>query len=256
MTSATIYQPSRSLASRVSRRLTPFQSRRLQSICLERPIVSFSFDDCPRSVVENALPLLEARAWPSTIYLACGLFDITNHLGLHMSAADAKAVATSGHELGDHTFSHFDATQCAQDSFLSDIARNQKSFDALGLPKATSFAYPYGQTTPRLKTALGAQFKGLRGITPLAHARQVDLNQIGSFPLFSDSSLDRLLQAILHLEQHPAWLTIFTHDVCDAPSAWGCTQADLTRVIAAVEQVNATVLSVSGAIEYLEKTYD
>jgi len=62
---------------------------------LEQSIISFSFDDCPKTAVTNGLPLLEAEGWRATIYIALGLCDTTNHLGLHMSEADVIDVHKS-----------------------------------------------------------------------------------------------------------------------------------------------------------------
>ncbi|UXN73956.1 hypothetical protein N8D56_00845 [Devosia sp. A8/3-2] len=45
-------------ASRRSARTVPFRPFRLE---LDRPIVSFSFDDFPLSAAHNAAPLLEAN---------------------------------------------------------------------------------------------------------------------------------------------------------------------------------------------------
>ena len=64
----TIYQPRTDIVAKLRRRAARYVGRRTVTPDLERGIVSFSFDDCPRSVVDNALPLLEARGWtaPST----------------------------------------------------------------------------------------------------------------------------------------------------------------------------------------------
>jgi len=48
---------------------------------LQQSIISFSFDDCPKSAITHGLPLLEAKGWRATIYVAYGLCGTTNHLG-------------------------------------------------------------------------------------------------------------------------------------------------------------------------------
>ena len=55
---------------------------------LTNSIISIGFDDCPKSAFTNGLPLMEAEGWRATIYVACGLCETTNHLGLHVSEAD------------------------------------------------------------------------------------------------------------------------------------------------------------------------
>lgn len=248
-----VYQPSMRLTDRLKRRLTPYQSRRQVAVKRDVPIVSFTFDDCPASVLTHGLPALEKRGWQSTVYLASGLFGIENHLGKHMSAQDAQAVSDAGHEIGDHTFSHTDLSEVSVQTALKDIDRNIEHFDKLDLPKARTFAYPYGQTTPALKTALEPRFEGSRGILPNIHRDRVDLNQIGSLPLFNDQSFEALLNAIEALKTKPAWITLFTHDIRDSPSPWGCTPEQFQTVVDAVERLGAQVMSVADAIQNLER---
>lgn len=247
-----IYQPSRTLPARIKRRLVPFQAKNLHKVALERPLVSFTFDDCPRSAIENGLPQLDAMNWQATVYVACGLFDRTNHLGLHMGREDTLAVYRVGHEIGDHTFSHFDASARPLSDALADIRKNQAEIVKLGLPESQSFAYPYGQTTPALKKTLQNYFMGARGITPTTHTKSVDMNQIGSWPLFAGAEFDTLMTAVNALKDNPGWMTIFTHDVRDNPSLWGCTPAQLAQIIQAVQDIGADVMPVNKAIEKLE----
>ncbi len=247
-----VYEPSRTLSSRIKRRIAPYQKQNKISVKLDRPIVSFSFDDCPLSAIENGLPLLDAKGWQSTVYIACGLFDINNHFGLHMGKNDVRAVFRAGHEIGDHTFSHCDISERSLSDSLADIRKNQAELNRLDIPESETFAYPYGQVTPALKRALQTYFLGARGIKPIVHKKSVDLNQIGSMPLFNDKRFEQLLNAISSLKKTSGWMTIFTHDVTDNPSAWGCTPAQLQAVIEAVDRIDAEVMPISAAIKKLE----
>lgn len=247
-----IYQPDMSLKAKVKRRLVPFQARRVIPVSLDRPIVSFSFDDCPRSVMENALYPLEKEGWLATIYIAMGLCETTNHLGLHMSREDVRALHETGHEVGDHTYSHCDGSSLPLADVMADIQKNQSELDSLGLPQCETFAYPYGEVTPALKKALEAQFKGSRGIKSNSHESSVDLNQIGSNRLYAGDDFDVLQSQISALKDNPGWITIFTHDVRDNPSEFGCTTAQLQETIKAVKEIGADVMTVAKAITYLE----
>jgi len=247
-----IYQPDTSITAKVKRRLVPFQARRLIPVKLDRPIVSFSFDDCPRSVIENALYPLEKEGWLATVYIAAGLCGTTNHLGLHMSPEDVKAVYESGHEIGNHTYSHCDGSALPLADVLADINKNQAAFDALGIPPSDTFAYPYGEATPALKKALEKTFKGARGITSNSHETSVDLNQIGSNRLYAGASFDVLQSQISTLKDNPGWITIFTHDVRDNPSDFGCTPAQFIETIKTVKESGAEVMTVAKAIIHLE----
>ena len=252
----TTYSPSKAFFSRVKRRILPLQAQRRVNFTLDKPIVSFSFDDCPRSVLENGIKPLEAEGWQSSIYIAAGLCNITNHLGLHMSEADVAALHKSGHEIGDHTYSHCDGSALPLEAVLADIDKNQAALNALGLPASETFAYPYGQATPALKRALEARFIGARGIDSRNHITSADLNQIGSNRLYRGGEFEALIGQITDLRARPAWITIFTHDVREKPSHYGCRPEQMRAVIQAVKKSGATVLTIADAIKYVEARHE
>ncbi len=246
------YQPSKSLGKRIGRRLAPLRARRRLKFNLERPIVSFTFDDCPQSALHNGITKLDALGWKSTVYIASGLLGTTNHHGLQMTEAEVLAAHKNGHEIGGHSFSHIDLTQVSETDAIADIERNRRAIAAMGLPPCKTFAYPYGQTMAGIKTRLGEQYTGLRGIETGVMRGQVDLNQIRSTPLFCGERFDALLGQIRGLGESPAWLTLFTHDITDSPTDWGCTPAQMDAVIKAVQLVGAEVLPVAAAIDKIK----
>ena len=252
----TIYQPNMSLKARVQRRLVPYKARRLLRPKLERPIVSFSFDDCPKSVIKNAIKPLEQENWRSTVYISMGLCGLTNHLGLHMSAEDVKALHISGHEIADHTYDHIDVTQHSVRSVLANIDKNQASLNALGLPPSETFAYPYGEVTADIKAALSDKFKGSRGIRSRESTEPVDLNQIRANRLYVGTEFDKLMAQINRIGDRPGWLPIFTHDVRDNPSQYGCTPQQMRHVIEAVKESGAQVLTMAEAIKHMELAHE
>lgn len=248
----TIYTPNTSLAAKIERRLIPFRARRNIPIKLDRAIVSFTFDDCPKSVVDNALPALERENWQASLYMSMGLCGTTNHLGLHMSESDVLAAHESGHEIGDHTYDHIDATTVSLKIFEQNIDKNQACLEALGLPASETFAYPYGQVNLRSKKLVEQKFKGARGIMSHVHSSSADLNQINSNRLYAGQGYEALLKEISRLKDTPSWMTIFTHDVRDTPSEYGCSPEQLNSVISAVKKSGATVMTVANAIKHLE----
>ena len=250
------YMPNTSLTARVKRRLTPYQAKQTLRVKTDQPIVSFTFDDCPKSVMQNALKPLEAEGWLSTVYMSMGRCGKTNHLGLHMSEADVKAAYESGHEIGDHTFSHMDGADVPVEVFEANIDKNQNVLAELGLPPSETFAYPYGEVTPKLKKMMKRRFKGARGITSRIHENNVDLNQIGSNRLYAGHDVKVLLETIKELKTTSGWLTIFTHDVRENPSRFGCTPEDMRAVIKAVKDVGASVMTMAEAINHLETSCD
>ncbi|MEL6687867.1 MAG: polysaccharide deacetylase family protein [Pseudomonadota bacterium] len=240
------YAPKSDLVTKVRRRMARYVERRPVTPNLERGIVSLSFDDCPYSVVEHALPRIEARGWKATIYASMGLCGTTNHLGLHMSEADMVAAHKSGHEIGDHTFSHIDGLQAGPDATLADINKNREEFARLDLPKAETFAYPYGEVTPSLKRALSSEFRLSRGILA-PNNDTLDLNLAASGRLYSDT-IEETNTLIRQAANQKQWLILFGHDVRENPSEYGCTPDELEAWLALIETLPLDVLTVKDAL--------
>ncbi|WP_409431983.1 polysaccharide deacetylase family protein [Litorimonas sp. RW-G-Af-16] len=232
----------------VRRRLARHRHKRIVTPKLDRPIISFTFDDCPKSVVETALPLIEAEGWRATIYVACGLCDITNHMGLHMSRDDIKAVARNGHEIGDHTYGHLDGLRVTPDMFMADIVRNQAELDALGIAPSRTFAYPYGQVTTALKKRLLKRFDLSRGVNR-SSSTAFDEGLSPAMRLYHGQAVNEARTRIESYSTAPQWEVLFTHDVRDTPSDYGCTAADLKRTIQTVKESGAIVLPVAQALD-------
>lgn len=242
-----LYQPSVDLRAKLSRRVARLWARDVITPNLDRGLISFTFDDCPRSVVEHALPRLEAHDWRATIYACVGLCGTTNHLGLHMSETDLQDAYQAGHDIADHTFSHLDARQVGREAMLVDIAENKAAFARLGLPAATSFAYPYGEVTPIVKQALRRSFPLARGIHPPS-GPEIDLALAPSARLYS-TDMNETLEEIERACRENRWLILFGHDVRDNPSEFGCTPEELQTIIDAVAARNLDVLSVRNALK-------
>jgi len=247
-----VYAPPRSISARILRRLTSFQSRECLSFDISRPIVSFSFDDCPKSVILNGLAPMEAEGWRSTLYIAGGLIGTRNHHGEQMSWQDVRDAQKAGHEIGCHSFSHVDGTQISLTDMEADLMRNNNIFEREGIQSSATYAYPYGQMTANLKADLGQVFNGLRGIKPGVMRKCVDLNEINSTALFTGKRVKSAIKQIHSLKNKPGWMTLFTHDIRDNSSEWGCTKEEFLAVIEAVKSVDAIVLPVNEAISYLK----
>ncbi|WP_298917383.1 polysaccharide deacetylase family protein [uncultured Algimonas sp.] len=245
----TIHTPGRDIASRLRRRLSRHTYRRTVRPCLSRGLVSLSFDDCPQSVAENALPMIEDKGWRATIYASMGLCGTTNHLGLHMSEDELLDAHRQGHEIADHTYSHLDGMRVGLETFIDDIERNRSAFESIGLPEAETFAYPYGEVTPSLKRAVNGRFRLARGIHH-PHGGEVDLGLAPAGRLYS-AELNTTLDLIKDAAREKRWLILFGHDVRENPSDYGCTPDELGQI---VDLIAALSLDVSPIKDGVRKT--
>lgn len=237
------YKASRFLSRGVSRSILPE---------IDESIISFGFDDCPASAIETALPMLEAEGWRATIYVACGLCGVENHLGIHMSLKDIVDVHARKHEIADHTFSHVSSNDLTTREYMADIERNQKALMKLGLPHSRHFAYPFGHVSPTLKKSLRKRFKTLRGVVTATHTKQ-DANLLNATRIFSGESIQAALQKIEIAKTKPQWLNLFTHDVRENPSDFGSTPEDFRRIVNAVRDSGIRVMTVDEAYRTIVK---
>jgi len=220
---------------------------------MQQSIISFSFDDCPKSAFTNGLPILEAEGWHATIYIALGLCEMTNHLGLHVSEADVVEVYNRGHEIADHTYSHLSSEAVELNTYMADIERNQLALKRLGISQSRHFAYPYGHVSPPLKKALQTRFETLRGVVTSSTATQ-DANLMWATRLYSDNSIGLALEKIKQAKLTPQWLHLFTHDVRDTPSKFGCSPGDLQIIVNAVKESGLPVMTVDKAYRSITET--
>ena len=102
------------------------------------------------------------------------------------------------------------------------------------------------------KKIVHRKFKGARGIKSRIHRTNADLNQLNSNQLYSGQNCDDLMKNIAKLAESHGWLTIFTHDVRDNPSDFGCTIDEFKAVVEAVKNIDANVMTVIDAINFLE----
>ncbi len=251
------YQPSSSIRAKIARRTLAFRATRHLHFKLTRPIVSFTFDDFPRSAMTNGSDVLEAEDWHATFYVAAGLMGVNNHHGAHYLKRDIPALAKRGHEIAGHTFTHIDCEQLGLRGTHAEIERNIKAIKSMGhADKIEHFAYPFGAANTALKQGLQNQFKTMRGIGAGVHVGKVDLNGLKSTPIFSGPQFTNTLHTISTLKNRAGWLTLFTHDIRDNPSEWGCTPEDFKTVIQAVKNSGALVLPIGAAVKYLESTHE
>jgi len=225
------YEPDRSLKGKLRRRLIRLAYRRPAKVALERPMVSFSFDDAPATACEAGAKALETRGLRGTYYFAAGLAGRDGPMGRFATGTDARRLHDAGHEIACHTFSHLDCGQSSSAVTLADIDQNAESLAQWGTPDPVSFAYPYGDVGAPAKTALAGRFKTLRALHHGLIADGADLNQAPAVGIEGEDGESVANGWLDKAKARKAWLILYTHDVAAEPSQWGCTTGALERLI-------------------------
>jgi len=243
------YAPPRDPVAKLRRRMTQWRASKPADLAFNTPLLSISFDDFPVSAAVEGARILESHGARGTFYAAAGMSGSDGPCGRNFAAADIKRLAAAGHEIGCHSFAHNDAAQSDVFDTLQDLAKNRDAMTAMGAPFARAHAYPYGETTNRLKDGLPPRFESARGILPGLNVGRTDLAQLRAYALFGDNWLSRMEATLKLAAKRKAWVIGFTHDVADAPSDWGTRGADLDALLKAAHTLGFTVLPVSAALE-------
>jgi peptidoglycan/xylan/chitin deacetylase (PgdA/CDA1 family) len=228
----TAYAPARHLGAAIDRRRVQRHLARPARARLPRPVISFTFDDFPKSAVTRGAQILEAAGGRGTWYASCAYAGESTQYGPMFDAADVARLTAAGHEVGCHTFAHVDCARATADDVFADMVRNADALTAMGLEeRLVSFAYPYGETSVALKDSLPARFTSARGTTPgLAHGR-IDLAQLPANALFGDDAQKRALLLLEQARRRNAWVIFYAHDVSTRPTPWGASTGLLERVV-------------------------
>lgn len=216
---------------------------------LDAPVVSFTFDDFPRSALTEGGRVLRERGWAGTYFAAGGFCGRTVDGLDYFDRDDLVRAREEGHEIACHTFGHLRLPESRKDAIETDLERNAEFLtEAIPGQRLSSFAYPYGDLDLGRKALIARRFAVCRGIWPGINAGRMDFAQLKAVPL-ERRSLDGVdVEAWLDRAQaERGWLIFFTHDVSDDPSPYGCSRRSFEAVADAVARRGLKVLPMKNA---------
>ncbi len=238
------------LRARVSNRLArhfgavPF---RLQN---KTPMVSFTFDDPPKSSATDGAPMLDEYKARGTFYISGGLVDQLSDHWMGINAEEIVRLHRAGHEIACHTFSHVRTPDLNAAALTAEIEKNRRYLLALDPSiEIRNFAYPYGLGSVSHKRRLKQTFRSSRGIIPGANSGTVDLQYLKSTPLIDRhidaDGIDRAYDEAIATN---GWVIFYSHDVAASPSPYGCTPSLLRHALAEASRRKIRILSVADAL--------
>lgn len=243
------YAPSRSLGARLARRRVRNFIARPALLKPARPLVSFTFDDFPKSAARTGAQLLEHVGGRGTFYACAGYAGQMTQTGEMFDAEDIRRLLAGDHEVGCHTFAHIDCARTSPGDVFADMVRNADALGAMGMEdRLVSFAYPYGETTAALKSQLPSRFTSARGIAPGLASGRADLAQLRANAMYGRGALQRCLAVLEAARRRNGWAIFFTHDVSSRPSPWGTPTGLLERLCGAAFTGGVDILPVREAL--------
>jgi len=217
----------------------------------QRPIVSITFDDVPRSAYCNGLPVLDKYGVKGTFYVAMGLSSGEAQGGgeAYLSLDEVRDIHARGHDISCHTFSHYPLSGGSAEGAFLDSRRNVEALNAVldGVP-IEHFSYPFGEVNFREKRLLSSCFKTMRSSRPGMNAGWSDLNLLKATPIYNPRfDPDTIRKLIERAVSKKAWLVFYTHGVEETPDDYGCTPDQLEWVVKQCKESEATLLPISEA---------
>jgi peptidoglycan/xylan/chitin deacetylase (PgdA/CDA1 family) len=215
------------------------------------PIVSFTFDDFPRSALTVGGPILEHYGARGTYYTAMGLMNSGNELSDQFCREDLDTLLERGHELASHTFTHISGRSVPTEAFCQDVKLGMDAIKKSVGVEASNFAYPFGDVTFASKRTLELGDTGnlgvtsARGIIPGLNGPEIDLNLLRANSLYGDiDRADRAERLIAENANRKTWLIFYTHDVRPDSTPHGCTPELLEAVVSCAAQSGSRILTV------------
>lgn len=237
------------------RRVARLVARKQVAIRTEQPMISFTFDDFPRSALVAGGGILSRAGLSGTYYASLGLMGTDAPTGRIFTPEDLPGLVEQGHELGCHTFSHSHAWDTEPLQFAESIRKNREALrDVAPSLNFRSFAYPVSTPRPSTKARTGAMFECCRCGGQKPNVGSVDLNQVLAF--FLERSRDDFGAVKAVIEQNRVqrgWLVFATHDVAANPTPYGCTPEFFAEVVDYAVQSGARILPVASVLQVLRE---
>ncbi|MFZ0317769.1 MAG: polysaccharide deacetylase family protein [Candidatus Sulfotelmatobacter sp.] len=240
----------RSIPGAMRRKVLCSLYRRPALLRNRKPIVSFTFDDFPRTAYLVGGSILERYGARGTYYAACGLMNGCNELGEQFRSEDVDSLLEKGHELASHTFDHVSCRSVSCAEFCEDVKRGSEAVEELSGIRSGNFAYPFGHVTVQAKCDLATKVSSARSIFPGCNGPEVDLNLLRANSLYGDLDGARRVEELIEENVRlNTWLIFYTHDVQAKPSAFGCTPALFEAAVSHAARRGCRILSVQEGLE-------
>jgi peptidoglycan/xylan/chitin deacetylase (PgdA/CDA1 family) len=219
------------------------------------PLISFTFDDFPRSSFRTGGQILKAYGFLGTYYASLGLMGRDSPVGPIFSADDLADLVAQGHELGCHTYDHCDAWKTDTRVFERSIAENRRRLRViLGDVQFCTHSYPVNYPRLPTKRVASEHFACCRCGGESFNAGRADLGLLKGFFLERGRDDPGWVQEVIRENNRArGWLIFVTHDLSDSPTPFGCKPAFFDAIVRFSAGSGARVLPVGQALAVVTK---
>ena len=229
-------------------------ARREARMTSERPLISFTFDDFPKTALFTAGAMLESLGISATFYAAAGLMGSTTEVGAIFDEGDLRTLIEHGHELASHTYSHISAKNTKLSAYYEDVKKGEQALARYTANcQRMNFSYPFGAVTVEAKKKVGPAVRSCRGIFPGLDGSFVDLNLLHANSLYGGTERLSAVQSLIEENaRRNTWLIFYTHDVQEKPSPYGCTPGLFECVVRCAMESGAEIVTIEKALDRIQ----
>jgi peptidoglycan/xylan/chitin deacetylase (PgdA/CDA1 family) len=232
------------------RKAASYCYRRPLAIEAKRPVISFTFDDFPKSALTAGGSILKQFGLVGTYYVALGLLGGDSPSGPIVDASELPGLLEDGHELGCHTFAHCDSWETDARSFERSIVENRDALKGV-LPgvEFQTFSYPISLPRPATKARVARYFACSRAGGQTFNTGTADLNQLSAFFLEKSRGDRQAVKDLIDRNRGArGWLIFATHDISENPSPFGCTPEFFEDIVQYTAASGSQVLPITKAL--------
>ena len=216
------------------------------------PIISFTFDDFPRTALTVGARVLEDAGARGTYYVAFRLMGTHDELGEQFRVEDIHDLRDRGHELGSQTFSHWSCRSKSHSDYCQDVRRGLAAVREVTGQNCSNFSYPFGHVTLRTKKTLPAVVTSCRSVIPGLNGPIVDLALLRANRIYGERDQLRVAEQLIQENlKRRSWLIFYTHDIRQNPSPYGCTPALFEATVTAAARSGSRILAVEQVLREL-----
>jgi len=214
--------------------------------------VVFSFDDGWNSTHQVAFPIMKSEGYVGTAYIATGQVGTDDFIPW----SDVKDLADFSWEIGNHTVHHKDLTQMPYSEAQKEVAFAQAAFEKHDI-HPTTFATPFGETSPKIKRLLEHEFIGARGAWKTAPSdvfslkdKGIDRYNLPVLAVYGPVDLGHIENRIvLSLKEHKHLILMF-HRIAENPTnKYTITPKEFQSVVDLCDRYKVNVVTLSNLLK-------
>lgn len=193
--------------------------------------------------------MLTERGKQGTYYGCMGLMGGNSEGGPLFTQQDVRELVSAGHELACHTVSHTSGFAVSAKNFAESCEENRRQAATLfGGQPLRNMSFPFGHLTLLGKRMVSASYDTCRTTEPGINLDPVDLSFLRANPMYSRFDIQGLKRLIVDNVRVKGWLILYTHDVTENPSPYGCTPSYFEQVLDSALESGAEIVKICDAM--------